>query len=197
VRSIYILRVLLDEEYRRHINTQLNKGESLHSLRRFLYCANESLVRKREPEKQLHQALCLTLVTNAVIYWNTLYLDEAVQARRARGDLVRAEDLAHIYPIHYAHINTHGKLHFPVREDSAPRQRKRRPLRDPDAARIPQPIPRRGNRGNTGCERMDPTETCSAAAGLSSLALRSGMFSETWVPIPSRPIAPSHPTLPG
>ncbi len=47
VKTIFILRYLESEEYRRRINTQLNKGETLHSLRRFLFFAHQGQIRQR------------------------------------------------------------------------------------------------------------------------------------------------------
>ena len=41
IKTIFILRYLEDETYRRRINTQLNKGEALHALREFLFFANK------------------------------------------------------------------------------------------------------------------------------------------------------------
>jgi TnpA family transposase len=46
----FILRYLESEEYRRRIHTQLNKGEALHALRRFLFFANEGKVRRKHEE---------------------------------------------------------------------------------------------------------------------------------------------------
>ena len=54
---------MLDNDFRRRINRQLNKGESLHSLRRFLFFANEGNIRQRFPEEQTKpQANSLNLV---------------------------------------------------------------------------------------------------------------------------------------
>lgn len=70
IKTIFVLRYLGSEGYRRQINLQLNKGEMLHSLRRFLFVAREGHIRKRHHEDQLNQAACLNLVTNAVIVRN-------------------------------------------------------------------------------------------------------------------------------
>jgi TnpA family transposase len=78
-RTIYALRYLADEAYRRRITRQLNKGESLHSLRRDLFFAHEGSVRRRHQEQQTEQALCLSLVVNAIITWNTAYLELALE----------------------------------------------------------------------------------------------------------------------
>jgi TnpA family transposase len=39
IKTIFILRYLMNQPYRRKINSQLNKGERLHDLRRFLFFA--------------------------------------------------------------------------------------------------------------------------------------------------------------
>ena len=41
IKTIHIVRCLDSPEYRRSIGRQLNKGEQLHNLRRFLFFANE------------------------------------------------------------------------------------------------------------------------------------------------------------
>jgi TnpA family transposase len=66
-RTIYAANYLSDPVYRRKIARQLNKGESLHSLRRQLHYAREGKVTRRQPEQQNEQAWCLTVVTNAVV----------------------------------------------------------------------------------------------------------------------------------
>src|SRR6266516_7982573 len=40
IKTLFILRYLENTDYRRRINTQLNKGEALHALRQFLFFAN-------------------------------------------------------------------------------------------------------------------------------------------------------------
>jgi TnpA family transposase len=79
IKTIFILRYLGSEEFRRQINLQLNKGEALHALRRYLFVAQEGQIRKRHLEEQLNQAACLNLVTNAVIVWNTVYMWEVIE----------------------------------------------------------------------------------------------------------------------
>ena len=83
-RTIYAARYLSDPDYRRRIARQLNKGESLHALRRDLLYAHEGAIRARHLDAQTEQAWCLTLATNAVIAWTTEYYGLAVeQMRRA------------------------------------------------------------------------------------------------------------------
>lgn len=131
VKSVFILKYLESEDYRRRINTQLNKGDSLHALRLFLFFAHQGQVRQRQPEEQTNQASCLTLLTNAVVTWNTLYMMDALTLLRQKGYAIAEEDLVHLSPTLFAHINPYGRYQFDIREDDTPRQR--RPLRDPEA----------------------------------------------------------------
>jgi hypothetical protein len=102
-RTIYAARYLSDPTYRRKISRQLNKGESLHALKRDLLYAHEGTVRARHLEAQTEQAWCLTLVTNAVVVWTTEYYGLAVDAMRATGRRVDDEVLAHISPAQREH----------------------------------------------------------------------------------------------
>ena len=109
-RTIYAARYLSDPVYRRKISRQLNKGESLHALKRDLLYAHEGTVRARHLEQQTEQAWCLTLVTNAVVAWTTEYFGLAVDSMRAAGRRVDDEVLAHISPAHSENINFFGSI---------------------------------------------------------------------------------------
>jgi TnpA family transposase len=85
---------LADPAYRRKIPRQLNKGESLHALKRDLLYAHEGTVRARHLEQQTEQAWCLTLATNAVVAWTTEYYGLAVESMRSAGR--RIDDGPHL-----------------------------------------------------------------------------------------------------
>ncbi|MFC0438023.1 transposase [Kutzneria buriramensis] len=110
---------LADPVYRRKISRQLNKGESLHALRRDLLYAHEGMIRARHPEAQTEQAWCLTLVTNAVIAWTTEYFGLAVEQMRAAGRQVDDEVLAHISPAHSENINFFGAIEVDIEGELA------------------------------------------------------------------------------
>ncbi|WP_344750039.1 Tn3 family transposase [Streptosporangium vulgare] len=76
-RTIHAARDLSDPVYRRKISRQLNKGESLHALRRDLHYAQQGTIVRPHLTDQTEQSWCLTILTNAVI---TCYLgrEEAV-----------------------------------------------------------------------------------------------------------------------
>jgi len=56
MKTLFVLRYLESEEYRRRINRQLNKGEALHALRRFLFFAERGTIRQHQQEDQANQA---------------------------------------------------------------------------------------------------------------------------------------------
>jgi TnpA family transposase len=104
-RTVYAARYLADETYRRKIARQLNKGESLHSLRRDLHYAHQGKIRERFLAGQSEQAWCLTVLTNSVVTWTTEYYGLAVARMRAEGRAVDDELLAHISPAHSESVN--------------------------------------------------------------------------------------------
>jgi TnpA family transposase len=126
-KTIFILRYLQSEEYQRRVGKQINKGEALHALRRFLFFANQGQIRKRHTQEQANQASCLNLVTNAVVAWNTVYMPAAIEQLKAEGHTVNDEDVAHLSPARYAHLNPYGKYRFNVEE--VLKQNGLRPLR--------------------------------------------------------------------
>ena len=50
---------------------------TLHALRRFLFFAHEGKLQRRQADQQTNQILCLNLVTNAIVTWNTVYMNAA------------------------------------------------------------------------------------------------------------------------
>ncbi|SUD48626.1 Transposase and inactivated derivatives, TnpA family [Nocardia otitidiscaviarum] len=113
-RTIYAAKYLADSGYRRKVTRQLNKGESLHALRRDLLYAHEGTIRARQLADQTEQAWCLTLATNAVIAWTTEYYCLAVAQMRRAGHRIDDEVLAHISPAHSANINFFGAIEVDI-----------------------------------------------------------------------------------
>ena len=112
VKTIYLLRYLHDEELRRRVQRQLNRGESRHELARWLFFANQGEFRTGDYEEMMNKASCLSLLSNAVLVWNTVRLEGIVARLRAAGESVLDEDLARISPIVSAHVIPNGTYHF-------------------------------------------------------------------------------------
>jgi len=109
-RTVYAARYLSREDYRRKISRQLNKGESMHALRRDVYYAHEGAVRRHHLQQQTEQAWCLTLATNAIIAWTTEYLGLAVDHVRGQGRRVEDVLLAHLSPAQSENIGLFGTI---------------------------------------------------------------------------------------
>jgi hypothetical protein len=66
---------------------------------------------------------CLSLLSNAVLLWNTVRMGEIVARLRAAGESVPDEDLARISPLAHAHVIPNGTYVFdrsPKRVNIAP-----------------------------------------------------------------------------
>jgi len=109
-RTVYAARYLAREDYRRKISRQLNKGESLHALRRDVFYAHEGAVRRRHLQDQTEQAWCLTIATNAISTWTAEYLGLAVRQFRDQGRHIDDEILAHISPAQSENIGLFGTI---------------------------------------------------------------------------------------
>ncbi len=56
----------------------------------------------------MNKASCLSLVSNAVLYWNTLKIDEIVDSLKSQGEQVNKEALAHISLLPFRHVIPNG-----------------------------------------------------------------------------------------
>jgi TnpA family transposase len=134
VKSLYLLRFIDDESYRRRILVQLNRGEGRHQLARIIFHGKRGELRQRYREGQEDQLGALGLVVNLVVLWNTIYMDAALDRLRADGYDVRAEDVARLSPLGFKHINMLGRYAFTLPDIVA--RGELRPLRDPSAIGI-------------------------------------------------------------
>ncbi len=75
---------------------------------------------------------CLGLALNAVVHWNAIYMQEAIQQARAFGLDVRNDDLAHLSPLIWRHLNFLGRYDLSLPDTV--RNGGLRPLRNPNSA---------------------------------------------------------------
>ncbi|MGI5490344.1 Tn3 family transposase [Microtetraspora malaysiensis] len=108
--TLHAAKYLSDPAYRRKIARQLNKGESLHALRRDLHYAQQGAITKLALSDQTDQAWCLTVLTNSVMTWTTEYYSLSVRQLRATGRDIPDELLAHISPAHSENANFFGVI---------------------------------------------------------------------------------------
>ena len=65
-------------------------------------------LRDRSFENQRYRASGLNLIVAAIVLWNTVYLDRAVQSLKAHGQDADDSLLAHLSPLAWEHINLTG-----------------------------------------------------------------------------------------
>lgn len=134
VKSLYLLRFIDDESYRRRILVQLNRGEGRHQLARVIFHGKRGELRQRYREGQEDQLGALGIVVNLVVLWNTIYMDAALDRLRAEGYEVLPADVARLSPLGFKHINMLGRYAFTLPEMVA--RGELRPLRDPGATGV-------------------------------------------------------------
>lgn len=116
-KTLYLLNYIDDEDYRRRILTQLNRGEGRHSVARAICYGQRGEIRKRYREGQEDQLGALGLVTNTVVLWNTIYIQAALDHLRQQSYEIREEDESRISPLLNGHINMLGHYSFILSED--------------------------------------------------------------------------------
>jgi TnpA family transposase len=129
-RTSFLLDYFQDEALRRRILIGLNKGEALHALARQLFSGKHGELWDRAFEDQMHRASCLHLIMAAIAAWNAVYLSQAVEELKKRGETVPEEYLPHITPLGWEHINLIGQYSFT--HQSARSLDNLRPLRLPE-----------------------------------------------------------------
>lgn len=116
VKTIYILRYLSDENLRRRAQRQLNRGEYRHFLARWLFFANRGEFRSGDYEEIMNKASCLSLLSNAVLVWNTLEMTKIINQLKSAGEEIADADLGHISPLLFSHVIPNGTYRFREKE---------------------------------------------------------------------------------
>ena len=109
----------VDDTHRRAVNAQTTVQESRHKLARVICHGKRGQIYQAYREGQEDQLAALGLALNAVVLWNTRYLDHAVDTLRRNRYPVREEDVARLSPLSHAHLNCLGATPSPHRR-SAP-----------------------------------------------------------------------------
>jgi TnpA family transposase len=107
-RTLFILDWLQSVELRRRVHAGLNKGEARNALARAVFFSRLGEIRDRRFEQQRNRASGLTLVTAAIVLWNTIYLERAINAVRGHGQPVDDTLLPYLSPLGWEHINLTG-----------------------------------------------------------------------------------------
>lgn len=107
-RTLFTLDWLQSPKLRRKATNELNKGELKHSLARAIFFHRLGEIRDRSFEDQSLRASGLNLVIAAIVLWNTVYLENAVNWLKSEGVNIPDEYLQHLSPMGWEHINLTG-----------------------------------------------------------------------------------------
>ncbi len=112
VKTTFILRYIQEEELRRKILLQLTRGEARHNLAKYLFFAKQGEFCTGDYEEIMNKVSCLSLLSNAILVWNTVQIAKIVDQLRSTGHQVLDKDLAKISPLAFRHVIPNGTYHF-------------------------------------------------------------------------------------
>lgn len=108
IKTKYILRYITDQDLRQIVQLQLNKGEYRHRLPRWIFFANQGEFTTSDYEEIMNKASCLSLVSNAILYWNTKRINSIIDNLKMQGEVIDNESLSHISLLPYKHVLPNG-----------------------------------------------------------------------------------------
>ncbi|MGI0133380.1 MAG: transposase, partial [Candidatus Micrarchaeaceae archaeon] len=104
VKTSYLLRYISDPVLRRKVQKQLNRGESRHDLAKIICFANRGVFRTGDYDEIMNKASCLSLLSNAILVWNTMEIDRVVRKLKATGAEVNDADISLTSPLLRPHL---------------------------------------------------------------------------------------------
>ncbi|WP_242604772.1 Tn3 family transposase [Legionella busanensis] len=108
LKTEYILQYISDSDLRDKVQRQLNKGEHRHQLARCIFFANQGKFQVGDYEEIMNKASCLSLVSNAVLYWNTVKMTKIIAQLKTNGEVINDNTLTHISLLLHKHLITMG-----------------------------------------------------------------------------------------
>ncbi len=79
---------------------------------RTVYYGQRGEIRKKYHEGQEDQLSALGLVTNAIVLWNTLYIQQVLDELASRGEIIAKEDVKRLSLLMSGHVNLLGHFSF-------------------------------------------------------------------------------------
>lgn len=102
-RLLFMLDWYMDPALRRRVTIGFNKGEARNALARGCFFNRLGEIRSKNIENQKQQASGLNLIIAAIILWNTVYIERAVDYLKASGQEIDDYLLQHISPLGWEH----------------------------------------------------------------------------------------------
>ena len=112
VRTVYLLRYYNDPVIRQQVRTQLNRGEARQDLAQRLFFADQGMFRSGDYYQMMNRASSLSLLSNAVLVYNTLRIGRVLERAKVQGKAFSPEAIAHVSPLARRHVIVNGTYDF-------------------------------------------------------------------------------------
>ena len=112
LRTVFLCDYFTIPAFRREMHALLNRGESVHLLQRAVYHGRVGVSQGRRTDELRAISTAHTLLTNVVISWNTMKMQEVVDLWMAREYPIDDNWTRHISPAHFEHVNFKGYIDF-------------------------------------------------------------------------------------
>lgn len=94
IKTLHVLNYVDNPDFRRKILVQLNRQELRHKLARKIYHGDRGEVRNALKQGQEEQLGLLGVTLNGVVYWNSIYLQEALNQLKTQGEVIMPKDFS-------------------------------------------------------------------------------------------------------
>ena len=107
-RSLFILDRFRDTSLRRCVQTGRNKVEVRNALARAVFMHRLGEIGDMGLDNPSYRASGLILLTAAILLWNTVYLERAIESLRLKEIPLNEQLITHLSPLGWGHINLSG-----------------------------------------------------------------------------------------
>lgn len=107
-RAFFTLDWIQDKSLRQRVHQAFYKGEARNALARAVCIHRLGRIHDRSLQDQHYRASALNLVVSAIVVWNTIYIEQAVQHLRRQGWDITDKHLEHLTPLGWEHISLTG-----------------------------------------------------------------------------------------
>jgi len=108
-RTIFVARFLRSRELQREITEGLNIVEAFNGANAVIYYGKGGEIASNRQDEQEMSALCLRILQAALVYVNTLMLQD-VLAEEAWADMLTTEDRRGLTPLFWQHVLPYGEV---------------------------------------------------------------------------------------
>ena len=108
-KTIFVARYLRDRDLQREINEGLNVVESWNGANAVIFYGKGGEIASNRRDEQEMSVLCLRILQAALVYVNTLMLQD-VLAEPEWAELLTADDRRGLTPLFWSHVPPYGEV---------------------------------------------------------------------------------------